>query len=182
MAHILVAGTSSVTITALLLIDTPLILSRRHVDTRLSDTVKIDADTSAVNNWPKLALKSMAQLDTMLEKWDLPIWEREGFVDSCHWGNQSISKNGESAFKPNGPPPALLVRCKRYVNNQENSSKVCLVDLHRHEMVLGWEDYHPGFIKAVVEVDGDHYSIFDINDSIKVKAFHISLVLKYANF
>lgn len=186
MARMLAAGTTSIAITALLLIDSPYVFSPSHIDPTLSNTTRPDLQPAPLNDLPDLALKSMVRSDIMLENWNLPTWEREGSENNRHLANLSTHEksedrqvkcveqnsnleNGDSGLKSTGPPPALLVRCRRYVDDQYNSSNVCLVDLHRHEKLLGWENGHPGFIKAVVEVDADHYNIFDINDISKVR-------------
>ena len=190
MARSLAAGTASITTAALLLIDSPYTFSQSRIDSTLSNTIGHDLHPAPLNSMPDLVRKSIARCDIMLENWNLPTWEREGSENSRHLASQSIHerveggqvtcveqnsdiKNGDSLFQPTCPPPAILVRCKEYVANQENSSNICLVDLHRHEKLLGWENGHLGFIKAVVEVNANHYNIFDINDSLKVRMLHL---------
>jgi hypothetical protein len=41
-----------------------------------------------------------------------------------------------------------------------------LVDLFRDEKLLGWEARYPDFIKAVIDVDADHYNLFSMADTV----------------
>lgn len=122
----------------------------------------------------------------MMRNWTPPTWQREGFENSQLLASPSIQEgvegqqatciehnrnieNRDSIFELTCAPLAILVRCKEYFTNQEGSSDICMVDLQRHERLLGWEASHVSFIKAVVEVDANHYNIFDVNDSFKVR-------------
>lgn len=155
MARLLAAGDASITTAGSLLIDTPYPFSKSPIDSTLIYTM--GHDPAPLRNLPDLVQKSIARHDVVLENWNLPTWDREG------------SENADSALKPTCPPPAILVRCKEFVNDQEDASNFCLVDRHRSEKLLGWEDGHHSFINAVFEVDANHYNIFDINDGSKVR-------------
>ncbi|KAF2260018.1 hypothetical protein CC78DRAFT_585322 [Lojkania enalia] len=82
---------------------------------------------------------------------------------------------GQQVTEPPCAPPACLVLCKEYFVKQEDSSDVWVVDLHRHERLLGWEASNPGLIKTVVEIDANHYNILDVNDSLKMESLMKSL-------
>ncbi|KAG5929620.1 hypothetical protein E4U53_002411 [Claviceps sorghi] len=66
---------------------------------------------------------------------------------------------------PGPPPPAVLLRCTRPAAPSPGSAPgvPCLVDLHRADKLLGWGRY-PEFIRAVIDVDADHYGLFDRTD------------------
>ncbi|KHN99804.1 Esterase-like protein [Metarhizium album ARSEF 1941] len=84
------------------------------------------------------------------------------------------------------PPPAVLMRCiKRAKPKQSNGSNgrsevaaapPCLVDLFRDEKLLGWEARHPDFIKAVIDVDADHYNLFDRTNTTGLETVTAQLV------
>lgn len=185
MARILAAGTGSISAAALLLIDSPYPFSQGRKDPTLSNAIGYDVRPAALNDllndMPDLARKSVARCDIMMRDWTPPTWQRESSENSQQLADPSTHERAEgqqatcvehSCNMENreltSAPPAILVRCKEYVTSQEESSDLCMVDLHRHERFLGWEASHVGFIKAVVEVDANHYNIFDVNDSIKV--------------
>ncbi|KAG5974907.1 hypothetical protein E4U55_007971 [Claviceps digitariae] len=71
---------------------------------------------------------------------------------------------------PGTPPPAVLLRCTKLSKPSPDSAPdlPCLVDLYRSEKLLGWEGQYPDFIKAVIDVDADHYNIFDRGDMKKM--------------
>ncbi|KAG8410084.1 hypothetical protein J3458_019152 [Metarhizium acridum] len=73
------------------------------------------------------------------------------------------------------PPPAVLLRCVKRAKPEPNHvssgesqdvAPPCLVDLFRDEKLLGWEARYPEFIKAVIDVDADHYNLFDRNNTV----------------
>lgn len=81
------------------------------------------------------------------------------------------------------PPPAVLLRCIKRAKPKSNlgdrhglsqgqgqghngDTPGCLVDLFRHETLLGWEARYPDFIKAVIDVDADHYNLFERTDTV----------------
>ncbi|KAG6116123.1 hypothetical protein E4U13_002086 [Claviceps humidiphila] len=69
----------------------------------------------------------------------------------------------EDVVIPGSPPPAVLIRCTQFAKRSPeiSSNYPCLVDLNRNEKLLGWEGRYPEFIKAVIDVDADHYRLFD---------------------
>ncbi|KAF2177281.1 alpha/beta-hydrolase [Zopfia rhizophila CBS 207.26] len=67
----------------------------------------------------------------------------------------------ETSEHPVLPPPAVMLRCVKRAATAGGASDPCRVDLPRDDALLGWEDDYPGFIKAVLELDSDHYTVFD---------------------
>lgn len=66
------------------------------------------------------------------------------------------------------PPPAVLIRCTRPADVVGVEAKPCLIDIFRQDRLLGWEEGYPQFIKAVLDMDDTHYSLFDKHDFRKV--------------
>ncbi|GMG38236.1 unnamed protein product [Aspergillus oryzae] len=62
-------------------------------------------------------------------------------------------------------PPALLVRASDRVP-VANDATCVVVDIHRHDRMLGWECCRHEWIREVVDINANHYNIFD--DSNKV--------------
>lgn len=75
----------------------------------------------------------------------------------------ALPRTSETA--PSGPPPGVLIRCTKRAKPKSTpggeDAHLCLVDLFRDEKLLGWEGRHPEFFKAVIDVDTDHYNLFD---------------------
>ncbi|KAF2145306.1 uncharacterized protein K452DRAFT_305349 [Aplosporella prunicola CBS 121167] len=60
---------------------------------------------------------------------------------------------------PLNQPPAVLLRATdHYTPAEENY--VTRVDIHRNELLLGWDRYSPSFIQDVLFVPGHHFAIF----------------------
>ncbi|KAK2592736.1 hypothetical protein QQS21_009579 [Conoideocrella luteorostrata] len=75
-------------------------------------------------------------------------------------------KGEDSTLAAGSPPPAVLIRCTKPAKAKDDTQGLpCLIDLHREERLLGWEGRYASFIKAVIDVDADHYGIFDRMDS-----------------
>ncbi|CAI7647531.1 unnamed protein product [Penicillium viridicatum] len=62
-------------------------------------------------------------------------------------------------------PPALLVRASDRVPVADDAT-FAVVDIHRHDRMLGWECCRHEWIREVVDINANHYNIFD--DSNKV--------------
>lgn len=62
-------------------------------------------------------------------------------------------------------PPALLVRASDRVPVTDDAT-FAVVDVHRHDRMLGWECCRHEWIREVVDINANHYNIFD--DSNKV--------------
>ncbi|KAG5912699.1 hypothetical protein E4U42_001984 [Claviceps africana] len=77
----------------------------------------------------------------------------------------------ESASLPGPPPPGVLLRCTRPAVPRPDGppGAPCLVDLHRADKLLGWGGRHAGFIRAVIDVDADHYGLFDRTDMSRME-------------
>lgn len=87
---------------------------------------------------------------------------RTGTLSSTEASTAEASPPGDLVI-PGSPPPAVLIRCTQFakLSPEIPSNYPCLVDLNRNEKLLGWEGRYPEFIKAVIDVDADHYRLFD---------------------
>ncbi|KAG6002743.1 hypothetical protein E4U21_002800 [Claviceps maximensis] len=72
---------------------------------------------------------------------------------------------------PGLPPPAVLIRCTKATKTKPESPDgvPCLVDLDRAERLLGWEGRYADFFRAVIDVDAEHYGMFDRNNQERIK-------------
>lgn len=74
------------------------------------------------------------------------------------------------------PPPGIMMRCiKRSAKRDMADTKPCRVDLYRENGILGWDGNYPDFIKAVVDVDSDHFGMFGF-DKVKIIWFKMILL------
>ena len=188
MARMLAEDPSSkLSIAGFLIIDSPHHIARSKLAVPTSDTELVGI--------PDLVQKSFDNCDIMLEHWDLPSWDgpacggREVTIGVA--GSRFALEPGSVLYKPvdgvwkpipvreykhehpvdepRAPPPGVMIRCTRPTEKPKGATDVCLIDLHRHETLLGWEGRHADFIKAVIDVDADHYNVFDKYDQIKVR-------------
>ncbi|KAF2149924.1 alpha/beta-hydrolase [Myriangium duriaei CBS 260.36] len=138
------------------------------------------------DNLPELVRKALDECDDLLVDWHLPSWDGpacEGKDAYIVAGNRNFSLHcGDVIHKPSTgdwrlirskeyqsdepehkamvPPPAVLVKCNRPVPAKNEKDGCCRVDMYRDDVMLGWSGRYPNFIKAVLEVDADHYNIF----------------------
>ncbi|TWU75829.1 hypothetical protein ED733_004870 [Metarhizium rileyi] len=87
------------------------------------------------------------------------------------WQTMAVKPYASNAdTDTSGPPPGVLLRCIKRAkpkpphgssSSGQNAMPACLVDYYRDERLLGWEARYPDFIKAVIDVNADHYNLFD---------------------
>jgi hypothetical protein len=75
------------------------------------------------------------------------------------------SPNGTEMTTPIGPPTAILIRCTELVpgppSSSEDPTRRVRIDLLRDSRSLGWHLHQPEFVAAVVDVEANHYNMFD---------------------
>lgn len=173
-------------IAGMLIIDSPHHLPRSKIQQST-----VEPELSA---FPELVHKMFASCDVMLQDWELPKWDAPTGEDKetrIATGGRSFKvqpgqmlykplngtwrpvaferyEHTEISEKPKAPPPAVLIRCVRHVNKATESDNPALVDIHRDEVLLGWAGNYPDFIRATIDVDADHYDIFDRSQQAKV--------------
>jgi hypothetical protein len=81
---------------------------------------------------------------------------------SSHWPSGSSTDGDMDAFKPCAPPPTILLRSQEYVPVPKSTSPraVSRVDVARNNPFLGWEQFHPDLIQAVLPIPGHHFNVF----------------------
>lgn len=137
-----------------------------------------------------LMQKSFESTCLMLVCWDLPSWDapvcqgrtmhvvlpQRSFIlqqgDVLHkplggaWKPMTTATHPPPTVNVENPatvPPAVMLRCTQPTRG--------VYDEFRDEKLLGWESRYPEFIKAVIDIDAEHYTVFDKFDSAKVSLF-----------
>lgn len=93
------------------------------------------------------------------------IWQT---IDTKTHKHAASTASTAPPAKPLRPPPAVLIRCGQSMPLPADRTTPYLIDKYRNEPLLGWEETYPDFIKAVIDVDTTHYSMFDKSDHTKV--------------
>lgn len=179
---------SRFSIAGMLIIDSPWHVPR---DRLRSSTVEPE-----LSGFPPLVQKCFENCDVMLEKWELPRWDAPAGGDGDarlatggrsfnirpnefiykpldgDWRTETFQQydHQEISEKPKSPPPAVLIRCVQPVKKATESEDPALIDIWRDEPLLGWERNYPDYIKATIDVDADHYNIFERTQMAKVSA------------
>lgn len=112
------------------------------------------AELEAMSN-KDLANLNMMHARRMVQSWDMPRWGLEGGEGGQH---------GDGAKRRSLPPPTILLRARDAGKNEDGSKK--FVDRTRQLRMLGWEGYdaaNGGFVKSVVDVEGEHFTLFDFD-------------------
>lgn len=180
---------SEIKVVGMLIIDSP-----RHVPRAEIRSSTVEPELSDL---PELIQKSFDNCDEMLEDWSLPSWDaptnngkpipvavtgrtytiQPGTVlQKPVNGQWSLQKVKQFEFKDTpaeskAPPPAVMIRCTlpaRKAKDAQDSSDPCIIDLFRNEPLLGWEGEYPDYIVATIDVEADHYNVFDKFDHTKV--------------
>ncbi|RYP90231.1 hypothetical protein DL770_003652 [Monosporascus sp. CRB-9-2] len=179
---------ASLSITGFLIIDSPYHIAKSNLTIATSDP--------KLEGIPDLVLRSFDNCDNMLKEWDLPSWDGPaggGKGAKLRIAGQNFTlQPGSVLYKPLGgdwkpintrryqyaepgehpvsAPPGVMIRCTRRTEKMEGSGpEPALDDLYRDEVLLGWEGNYPDFLKAVIDVDDDHFSIFDANNRDKAR-------------
>lgn len=99
----------------------------------------------------KHVLRRYEEAERLVENWEIPP-------------ELAVIRGTEGRPLPD-MPPALLVRASDRVP-VANDATCVVVDIHRHDRMLGWECCRHEWIREVVDINANHYNIFD--DSNKV--------------
>jgi hypothetical protein len=177
-------GSTDITIKGLLLIDSPY-----HVPWAGKEDPYAGHSNPLMENLPPLVQTAFDQCEAMLKPWAVPSWDSPVFngedMQLTAAGQRFQLKCGTILYKPImgnwitvdrqmhppkqivsgfAPPPAVMLRCTRRKEVADGTSKPCRIDAFRDDPLLGWEQNYPSFIKVVLELDSDHYGIFDKYD------------------
>lgn len=74
---------------------------------------------------------------------------------------ESQPDEGSQAQKTSiASPPTVLIRATQPMSLPEGRTEPYLIDKHRSDRTLGWSGKYPDFIKAVLDVNSNHYDMF----------------------
>jgi hypothetical protein len=150
----------SVTVLGIVMIDTP--LRRTAPNEQAVATGDLQGVVKTSN--PELQKKILTMFRNsgiMIDAWLPPKWTKpdpgENVVSSDGQGRLHSNVRGS-----NGPPPAILLRATQSVpKNSAQPDIVARVDLTRGERSLGWNTYDGEFVRKIVDIEGNHFNIFE---------------------
>lgn len=188
MARILADNISSnITVAGLLIIDTTYHQTLPETRTVNSPEIARNKDSTFLpEGLSEATRKSFGACGLLLDNWELPKWDGPSFrgkgvqvsiADRSHllehgivlhkpvagsWAtiDTATYHQSESTRQSINPPPAVAIRCTQPTPGSQ--------DQHGDEKLLGWEGTYPDFIKAVIDVAAEHYTLFDHGDEAKV--------------
>ncbi|KAL6872381.1 alpha/beta-hydrolase [Trichoderma longibrachiatum] len=67
------------------------------------------------------------------------------------------------------PPPTVLIRAIQSMPLPEGRTEPYIIDKHRNDRTLGWSANAPEFIKAVIDVNSNHYEMFEKTNAAQIK-------------
>jgi hypothetical protein len=85
----------------------------------------------------------------MLAAWQPPKWDSQA---------ENMDRMQKDLKRMQNPPPTILLRASSALTKA--NEPVAVVDIFRHDRVLGWSEYDMTFIRVVWDIPGDHYSVF----------------------
>lgn len=144
---------------------------------------------------PETVKTSFETCDKLLQDWELPQWDGPTFkgdkLQLCNAENCWVLEHGNALHKSTerswdvvevetkaqlksisqfiNPPPTVAIHC---VNSAAGDRKK-----HKAENLLGWAGVYPEFIKIVIDLDAEHYDLFDPNDEVKVRLYSLNFLL-----
>ncbi|RFU76197.1 hypothetical protein TARUN_6071 [Trichoderma arundinaceum] len=74
-------------------------------------------------------------------------------------------------------PPTVLIRCTQSMPLPEGRTERFIIDKYRSDLTLGWAGNSPEFIKAVIDVNSNHYEMFEKTHSAQIKDITVQLNL-----
>ena len=95
----------------------------------------------------------------MITEWEPPMeWSNCSPV-SDEETNVKLTSTTFGEGSEGTPPPTILLRATREISG--DAEKCHALDTDRILRHLGWEQYNQGFIQAVYDIPGHHFSVFD---------------------
>lgn len=143
-----------------------------------------------MGNIPDLVQKAFDNCIAMLKDWHLPEWpaaqpsqdiqltvsgrsfavNKGEILYAPHkgtWTTRAVETypDTQSQRAPQNPPLAALMRCvdAAPVQAGAGAGNVCDVDFDRDQVLLGWAGKYPDFIRAVADLQGHHYALFEVD-------------------
>jgi thioesterase domain-containing protein len=137
------------TISGLVFIDTPYPKTPEDTNMRLA----INGHLPELNGIrPQMRRKihsSIKYARAMLAAWQPPKWDSQA---------ENMDRMQKDLKRMQNPPPTILLRASSALTKA--NEPVAVVDIFRHDRVLGWSEYDMTFIRVVWDIPGDHYSVF----------------------
>lgn len=97
-------------------------------------------------------MTALVRATCLADRWAVPQWTLPRLLQAP----RSSSLPGQLPM----PPPVILIKAKEKVVMLKETA-MCVLDRTRFLPQLGWEDLHPEFISEVIQVKGNHYTLFD---------------------
>ncbi|PNP38374.1 hypothetical protein TGAMA5MH_09732 [Trichoderma gamsii] len=155
-------------------------------------------DDPVIENVPEAVQKCFDRCDEMLENWEAPKWDRPACDGKIVFfgvdGRRYSVPPGKVLYKPfNGiwspievpqykpleesqsqnaslmTPPTVLLRCTEPMPLPEGRTQPFIIDKYRNDRTLGWAGNTPEFIRAVVDVQSNHYEMFEKSHDTRIK-------------
>lgn len=189
-----------ITVAGLLLIDSPYHIpwAKSEKEGDACSVGQRQLSRPRTGDLPPLVAKAFEHCEAMLCSWALPTWScparRGEDVQMTAGGRNYHVKCGTILYKPNegnwttvdrpvhplflgtlcsndyAPPPGVILRCTKHKESEDGPDKPCRIDEFRDDCLLGWEKGYASLVKAVMEIESDHYGVFDKYDRKHVSA------------
>ncbi|KAH6604343.1 hypothetical protein Trco_007789 [Trichoderma cornu-damae] len=163
-------------------------------------------DDPKIEKIPEPIQKCFDRCDEMLEDWEVPKWDGpacDGEIVFFGVGGRRYSvPPGKVLYKPFqgtwssvevpqykpsqesqpgkalvAPPPAVLIRSTKSMPLPEGRTERFIIDKHRDDLTLGWSGNVPEFIKAVIDVNSNHYEMFEKTNDAQIQDMTVQLNL-----
>lgn len=155
-------------------------------------------DDPVIENIPASIQKCFDRCDEMLNDWEVPKWDGpacDGKTVFFGVGGRRYSvPPGKVLYKPFqgtwssvevpqykpseesqpdkaliAPPPTVLIRSTQAMPLPEGRTQPFIIDKYRNDRTLGWAGSTPEFIKAVIDVNSNHYEMFEKTNNVQVR-------------
>ncbi|KAL7906324.1 alpha/beta-hydrolase [Trichoderma velutinum] len=156
-------------------------------------------DDPVLENIPAPVQKCFDRCDEMLDDWEVPKWDGPACNGKPVFfgvgGRRYSVAPGKVLYKPfQGtwspievpqynkpleesqsekasitPPPTVLIRATQSMPLSEGRTEPFIIDKYRGDRTLGWSGNTPDFIKAVIDVNSNHYEMFDKDNDSQIR-------------
>ena len=188
VARLLFLEETAPTVVGLILIDSPYAQAWQGNRHRMVDfTPEFPSRTSQTIR--SAIMKRMDVCSQIIDTWSVPGWSNvrpaghirlpclyqplQGPVKTLHTSVLvgEASKYAQSVDQDQSAdidaPPAVLLRATEWVPKPAgHPDGLVNVDMSRTSEMLGWEEYPYDFLRAVYEIEGHHFDLFDGDDRL----------------
>ncbi|KAL7934554.1 alpha/beta-hydrolase [Trichoderma chlorosporum] len=182
---------ATIKVLGIVMVDTPYHIPYNQLEGLTDDPVLEDI--------PEAVQKCFERCDEMLDAWEVPKWDgptcNGKIVFFGVGGRRHSVAPGKVLYKPFQetwspievpeynklsdewlpekasitPPPTVLLRATQFMPLPEGRTEPYIIDKFREDPTLGWSGNHPDFIKAVLDVNSNHYAMFDRDNNAQIK-------------